>query len=196
MDATMKIRNRSGDRLRACLTPFTFATMEITLIAAMSEDGFIARDGRIPWHLPRDIQHFREYCAGKTLLIGRKTFEQMNGWFQDHFPIVVTRQPGYIADPGQAVGSLDAAMDLALGRGVDELVVLGGGEIFAATAGMADRLVLTTVQTKLGGGTPFPIQKFSGWNEISAQGFTADSTHAFGFTIRHFSNPNPHHHAT
>ena len=172
--------------------------MEITLIAAMSEDGFIARDGRIPWHLPRDIQHFREYCAGKTLLIGRKTFEQMNGWFQDHFPIVVTRRAGYAADPGRAVATLDGAVELARGRGVDELVVLGGGEIFAATAGRADRLVLTTVQTKLGGGTPFPVQEFSGWKEICAQIFPPDNTHAFGFTIQHLSNPNPnhHHHAT
>ena len=170
--------------------------MEITLIAAVSEDGFIARDGRIPWHLPRDIQHFREYCAGKTLLIGRKTFEQMNGWFQDHFPIVVTRRPGYRADPGMAVTSLESAWDVARGRGVDEVVVLGGGEIFAATAGMADRLVLTTVHTRLGEGTPFPVQEFSGWNEISAQAFRPDNAHAFGFTIRHLSNPNPHHHAT
>ena len=166
--------------------------MEITLIAAMSKDGFIARDERIPWHLPRDIQHFREYCAGKTLLIGRKTFEQMNGWFQDHFPIVLTRQADYPASPGRAVSTLVAAVDFARGRGVDELVVLGGGEIFAATAGMADRLLLTKVQTKLGDGTPFPIQKFYGWNELSAQSFEADSTHAFDFTIQHFSKPNPH----
>ena len=170
--------------------------MEITLIAVMSEDGFIARDGRIPWHLPKDIQHFREYCAGKTLLIGRKTFEEMNGWFHDHFPIVLTRQAGYPASPGRAVSTLVAALDLARGRGVSELVVLGGGEIFAATAGIADQLVLTTVRAKLGRDTPFPVQEFSGWNEISAQSFAADSAHAFGFTIRHFSNPKPNPHAT
>ena len=170
--------------------------MMVTFIAAVSDDGFIAQNGRIPWHLPRDFQHFRDYSAGKTLLVGRKTYEEMLGWFRGHFPFVITRQRDYAVPQGCAVASVKQALRLARERGTDELLVLGGGEIFAAAWPWAERLVITQVHTLLGEGTSFPTRNFSGWWEISSQYFPVDAAHAVAFTIKFLSPPNPLPHAT
>src|SRR5688500_19799474 len=66
--------------------------MTVTLIAAHSENGVIAKGGRLPWHLPDEIAHFRAYCQGKWLLLGRRTWDEMQGWFRPgQTPVVVTR---------------------------------------------------------------------------------------------------------
>jgi len=63
------------------------------IIAAVSADGFISRGTGVPWDLPEDRQHFRRLTQGQWLFLGRRTFEEMLGWFKDHHPVVLTRRP-------------------------------------------------------------------------------------------------------
>jgi hypothetical protein len=84
----------------------------ITLIAVLSEDGFISSGTGVPWDLPADKAHFRAYTAGKWLLLGRKTYEEMLGWFRDHTPLVLTRQEDYTPPVGRCVGTLAEAAAL------------------------------------------------------------------------------------
>ena len=128
----------------------------VTLIAAVSEDGFISKGKGVPWHLPEDRAHFRRYTAGKWLLLGRITFEEMHGWFRDHTPLVMTRDAGYEPVIGRRVSSVAEAIALAEQAGESELVVCGGGQIYAEAMPCAHRLMITHVAARLGSGVPFP----------------------------------------
>lgn len=142
----------------------------ITLIAVLSEDGFISSGTGVPWDLPADKAHFRAYTAGKWLLLGRKTYEEMLGWFRDHTPLVLTRQEDYTPPVGRSVGTLAEAAALASAAGQRELVVCGGSAAYDASIGQAHKLILTRVQVNLGSGVPFPLGQMSGdWQTVSRQ---------------------------
>jgi dihydrofolate reductase len=157
--------------------------MMLSLIAAVSEDGYIGQDGKIPWSLPRDVAHFRQYCAGKWLLLGRRTYDEMSGWFRDHHPLILTRNKSFQPTVGAPVASVTEALELARRGSVPELVVLGGGEVFALAMPLAERLILTTVYTKVGSGTRFPDWAAQDWRCLQQETFPPDDQHAFRHTI-------------
>ncbi len=159
--------------------------MTVTLIAAHSENGVLAAGGRIPWHLPEDTAHFRRSCEGKWLLLGRRTYEQMQGWFRPgQTPVAVSRDALLNVPGGHTVRSVDAGLTLAEHSGADECVVIGGGEVFAAAMPYARVLLLTIVHTTLAGDVFFPVVTPAEWQESWSHHHPADADHAFAFTIR------------
>ncbi len=120
----------------------------LTLIAALAEDRVIgSASGGIPWDLPRDRAHFRARTEGRWLLVGRRTYAEMEGWFGDRTPIILTKQPDFRPrhPAHRVVASPAAALDLARANGVGELIVCGGAEVYAATLPLAGCLVLTRI---------------------------------------------------
>lgn len=159
--------------------------MTVTLIAAHSENGVISRGGRIPWHLPDDTAQFRACCENKWLLAGRRTYEQMQGWFRPgQTPVVVTRNESLVVPGGYAAGSVEAGLALAVRQGAMECVVIGGGEIYAAAMPYAGVLILTRVHTIVNGDVFFPDVSAGDWREIESCRHAADADHAFAFTVR------------
>jgi dihydrofolate reductase len=128
----------------------------VTLIALVSQDGFISRGAGVPFQLPEDKQHFRNYTSGKWLLLGRRTYEEMIGWFRDHTPLVLNRDPSFQPAIGRRVASVEEAINLAKEEGQPELVVCGGGETYASAIAHAEKLVITRVESSLGDGVVFP----------------------------------------
>lgn len=151
----------------------------LTLIAAVSEDGFISRGQGVPWDLPRDRVHFRAATAGKWLLLGRRTYEEMLGWFRDHTPLVLTRDPTFVPPIGKAVSSVQQALDLAAKAGVDEIFVCGGSAAYELAFPHADRLLVTQVGTLLGAGVAFPKIESPSWQVVSSVEHAADAGNAF-----------------
>ncbi|MGI8605246.1 MAG: dihydrofolate reductase [Verrucomicrobiales bacterium] len=158
--------------------------MIISLIVALDEDDAIGKDeGGLPWHLPAEIRHFRAYCRGRWMLLGRRTFDEMHGWFKDHTVLVLTHHPGTLALPGRAVDSVKEAIAIAQKAGVPELVVAGGAEVFALTIPLASRLVLSRIHTHSGGTVKFPPFKPATWHEVSRQDHREDEENRHAFTI-------------
>ncbi|MFC5455945.1 dihydrofolate reductase [Prosthecobacter fluviatilis] len=155
----------------------------LTLIAAVSSDGFISLGRGVPWQLPRDKEHFRRTTAGHWLLIGRRTYEEMHGWFTDHHPLVLTHSPGYLPREGQSVASVTEAIHAATAGGAKELFVCGGGEAYAAALPFADRLILTHVHDHLGAGVAFPAIKADEWRQTYRRDFPADASHAQALSL-------------
>jgi dihydrofolate reductase len=152
----------------------------LTLIAVISADGCISTGTGVPWRLPRDQEHFRAATRGQWLLLGRRTYEEMLGWFKDHRPLVLTRNAAYLPPVGQPVASVQEALRLAAEGGVAELFVCGGGDTYAAAMPYADRLLLTHVDAELGGGVPFPEVDPAVWQMTEHEDFPADAMHAHG----------------
>lgn len=159
----------------------------VVLIAAVSREGVLAVGGRIPWHLPRDVAHFRARAAGRWLLLGRRTYEQMGGWFRPgQVPLVLTRQPGYAVPEGRAVGSVAEALALAAEAGAAELLVCGGGEVYAAALPWADEVILTTVEGEFAGEIYFPLLEKAAWRLVEREEFPADAENAWGMAIARY----------
>jgi dihydrofolate reductase len=159
---------------------------KLTLIAALDENRLLANAQGIPWKLPRDVAHFRAYTQGKWLLLGRRTYEEMTGWFTDHTPLVLSSQCGYEPNIGRAVASVPQALALAQLAGESELICCGGAQVFATALPYADKLVLTKVHHDFpAGGKPvyFPEFNENEWKTIDSQEHTSDVDHAYAMSI-------------
>jgi dihydrofolate reductase len=166
--------------------------MLVTLIAAVSEDGYLSPGTGIPWHLPDDIQHFRSYTAGKPLLVGRRTYQEMIGWFRaDQRVFVLTRDADFHPEVGEVVDDVLTAIRHTAGS-AQELVVIGGGQIYAAALPWAQRIILTRVHTKLRQGIAFPPLSADLWQEIESATHPADAQHEHAFTITTYRTSTLH----
>lgn len=164
----------------------------VVLIAAVSRNGVLSSGGKIPWHLPRDIAHFRARTAGRWLLLGRTTYEQMTGWFRPgQVPLVLTRREDYQVPGGWRVGSVRQALALAGEHGETELLVCGGGEVYAAALPSADEIILTVVDMELSGEVRFPEWPEECWKTVETTGWPADASHPFAMKIRRLVRRHP-----
>jgi dihydrofolate reductase len=147
--------------------------MIVTFVVAMGENGVIGRLGQLPWRLPTDLKRFRKVTIGKPVVMGRKTYESIGKPLADRDNIVVTRQPGYAAPGTYIAPSVEAAValgrELAAKRGVDEIAVIGGAEIFGAALPLAQRVYLTIVHASPEGDIVLDPFDPSMWREISRE---------------------------
>ena len=132
----------------------------ITLIAGVSRNGVIGIDDGLPWRVRADMRHFKANTLGKPLIFGRKTFDGMNGPLPGRAIIVVTGNTSYTAAGVMIAHSLEAAVaaarEICAGSGADEIMIGGGGAIYAAAMEMADTLLITHIDTDVDGDTLFP----------------------------------------
>jgi len=156
----------------------------VSLVAAVADNGVIGVDGGLPWRLPDDLRHFRELTTGHTVIMGRRTWDEIRAPLRNRRNLVVTRNPAFSAPGAEVVASLEVALDAAAGE--DEVFVIGGGEIYRAAIGQADRLYLTHVHASPDGDTRFPSFDPSDWRVIHEAPHPADSRHPYGYTIRHY----------
>ena len=153
----------------------------IYLVAAVAANGVIGRQGRLPWHLPEDLKHFKRLTLGHPIIMGRRTWESLGGLLPGREHIVVSRTPGYEA-PGAAVASsLDAA--LALCAGEPMVFVIGGRELFAEALPLAAGLVLTEIHRDYEGDTAFPPYDRSRWRETQRERHAAPDGTKFDFVL-------------
>jgi dihydrofolate reductase len=143
--------------------------LKVILIAAVSADGFISREQGVPWDLAADRAHFRRLTAGKCLLLGRRTFDEMLGWFRDHKPLVLTRRPLAAPWEGASVASAQAAVERATAEGEAELWVCGGASVYAAALPLASEVILTRVAQDLGAGVAFPKLEEVDWHCVRVE---------------------------
>jgi dihydrofolate reductase len=128
----------------------------VALIAAVAENNVIGDGHAMPWRLSSDLKRFRRLTVGKPVIMGRKTWQSIGKPLQGRTNIVVTRQPGFSADSALVAPSLDAALRLAESEAPDEIMVIGGGEIYAEAMARADRLYVTHVAASPAGSVWFP----------------------------------------
>lgn len=161
-------------------------SLPIALIVAAADNDVIGRNNALPWDLPADLAHFKRLTMGKPILMGRKTFESIGRPLPGRSNIVITRDPQYTAAGVQVVHSVDEALslaeDIALIDGAEELMVIGGAEIYRLATPAATRLYLTRVHAQPQGDAFLPAIDWSLWDEISRDvqaGNDAQPAHTF-----------------
>lgn len=143
--------------------------MVITLIAALGTDLCIGKDGDLPWRLPADLKRFSALTRGKPVVMGRKTWDSLPRRPLPHRPnIVVSR--GLLDIEAEAVTSFEDALAAARSHGADEVMVIGGAQIYALAMPLSGRLQLTLVDTAVPGGDAFfPDWRGQGWRLVAEE---------------------------
>ena len=152
--------------------------MKIVLVAAVGNNGVIGRAGGMPWRLKSDLQHFKRLTLNKPVIMGRKTYVSVGKPLPERTNIVITRDANFSAPGVVTAPNFEAALALAREdadrRGSDEIMVIGGSEVFAAAMPLADRLEITHVHSDTQGDVTFPPIDPALWQE------TARSEHRAG----------------
>jgi dihydrofolate reductase len=153
----------------------------IYLVAAVAANGIIGANGRLPWHLPEDLQHFKRLTLGHPVIMGRRTWESLGRALPGRENIVVSRTPGYEATGAAVANSLGAAIALCAGEKV--AFVIGGTALFAAALPLASGLVMTEIRRDYAGDTSFPPFDRSQWRESQREPHTAADGTRFDFAL-------------
>ena len=147
--------------------------MRISQIVALGQNRVIGREGGLPWHLSGDLKFFKATTMGKPIVMGRKTYDSIGRPLPGRPNIVITRQKGYAPDGVQVCATVDEALDLASSlatdMGEDEVMIIGGAQIYGLLLDRTDRLYLTEVELAPEGDAYFPEIDQNQWVEISRE---------------------------
>ena len=155
--------------------------MLISLIVAMAEQRVIGRGNAMPWHLPADLRHFKTVTMGKPVVMGRRTFESIGRPLPGRRNLVISRNPEWQAAGVDVAPSLEAA--LAMVADCDEVMIIGGGQLYQEALPRADRLYLTHIDLAVEGDTRFPAFDDGQWQRIDCESHPADekNPHPYSF---------------
>ncbi|WGE56012.1 dihydrofolate reductase [Actinobacillus equuli subsp. equuli] len=149
--------------------------MEISLIVARTKNHVIGKDNQMLWHLPVDLAWFRQNTVGKPVIMGRKTYESI-GRLLPKRPNIILSRSGFSVEGAYAATNFEQAVELAKTfANVEEIMVIGGGELFKQTMPIANKLYLTEIQAEIEGDTFFEFDeenwqlKAEKWSEIDEQ---------------------------
>lgn len=169
--------------------------MTVSIIVAAAENGVIGRGGELPWRIPSDLKTFRRLTLGKPVIMGRKTFASLGKPLPGRDNIVVTRDPAFAADGVQVAASLDAALALAgrlaAERGAGEVMVIGGGQIYAEALARADRIYLSRVHATPAGDAHFPLLCEGDWQVVERQPLAPDPRDEHAVTLIVYERRRP-----
>jgi dihydrofolate reductase len=159
----------------------------IALVVAMGENRAIGKGGALPWRLSTDLKQFRKVTLGHPIVMGRLTFESFGRVLDQRVNIILTRDLDYRVPGAVVVHSLEEALERARQEaeqaGLDQIMVIGGEDVFREVLPQADRLYLTEVHAAPEADTWFPALDMRQWREVSREAHPAGSKddHAFSF---------------
>lgn len=160
-------------------------TVRISLIVAMAKNRVIGRGSELPWHISEDLKFFKRTTMGKPIVMGRKTYQSIGKALPGRQNIVVTRNSDFSSNGIVVASDLAAAMELAKSAakdsGADEIMVIGGGEIYAAALPFADRIYLTEVDADLDGDAFMPELAENDWSTVDVSAWQTDETSGLSF---------------
>jgi len=155
-------------------------SLPLSLIAALAENRVIGIDNSMPWHLPGDFKYFKATTLGKPIIMGRKTWDSLGRPLPGRLNLVVSRQPGLQLDGAEVFASLEGALaraeQWAREHGVDELMLIGGAQLYgqALASGLVSRMYLTRVELSPEGDAWFPAFDQDAWTLVSSEPQAAD----------------------
>jgi dihydrofolate reductase len=155
----------------------------VTLIAALASNGAIGLAGKMPWHLPGELKHFKEATMGKPIVMGRKTWESIGRPLPGRHNIIVTRDLEFQAEGCDVVRSLEEAFQVARGL---EVMIIGGGQLYAQAMSLATRMILTEINHTPEADTWFPEWDRSAWQSVGSRSVPADAQNPFSYTVQEF----------
>ncbi len=156
----------------------------VSMVVAAAEDNAIGRHNDLMWRLPDDFKFFKDTTIGHPIVMGRKTFQALGKALPKRLNIVITRQTDFEAPGAEVVGDIDSALIMARDTGTDEIMVIGGAEIYHQALPETNRVYLTRVHATFpDADAHFPELDPNEWRLVSTAFHDADERHQYGFTF-------------
>ena len=155
--------------------------MNISLIAALAHHRVIGNENRLPWYLPADLKHFKQLTLHKKIIMGRKTYESIGHSLTDRHNIILTTQTNFKAPNCQVIHDYSALLPILNSN--EEIIVIGGAEIFKFFLPLADHLYLTLIDADIPGDTHFPAWNQDEWEEINREYHAKDEKNFYNYTF-------------
>ncbi len=160
----------------------------LSSIVAKSRNGVIGKDGGLPWHISSDLKLFKATTMGKPVLMGRVTFEGLKQPLPERPNLVLTRNEQYQAKGAEVFTDLHAMIgrgfELAGEMGTDEIMIIGGANVFAQTLPYVHRVYVSEVDAMIDGDAHFPALSTADWRCVSEQEYPKGPKDDFPFTFR------------
>lgn len=153
----------------------------ISIVVAASTNNVIGKQGELPWRLSDDLKHFKKITMRKPVVMGRLTYESIGRPLPGRQNIVISGQREYVAEGCDVVASPEAA--IAIAGDADEIMIIGGGEIYSLFLPLADRVYLTRVYADVDGDAHFAVLDDAEWRMASREKRNADERHDFDFAF-------------
>ena len=150
----------------------------------MGKNRAIGLKGRMPWHLPAELQHFKQATMGKAILMGRKTWQAIGRPLPGRQNIVISRNPGFEAAGADLADSLPAALKIAQ---TDEVMVIGGGQLYTLAMPQAQSMILTLIDIETEADTWFPAWDDQQWLQTDERLFPVDDKNGIAYRIVRFN---------
>ena len=151
--------------------------MNISIIVAMSKNRVIGRDNDMPWHLSDDLKNFKRITMGKTVVMGRLTYQSIGRPLPDRKNIVLSRN---LVDKNVLIfNNLQEVLNFL--KDEDEVFIIGGEDIYCQTINKANKIYLTTIDKEIIGDKYFPDIDLSSWNKISSESYIKDENNTHNF---------------
>ena len=151
----------------------------LSIIVAKSKNDVIGNNGRLPWHLSEDLKRFKSITMGKPIIMGRVTYESIGKPLPGRENIILTRRSNYLEKGITIIHSSDEALKSA--RDSDEVIIIGGGEIYKEFLSRVNRLYITHVDLHVDGDAFFPKVDYSDWQVMNREDFPVNKDREIGF---------------
>ena len=151
--------------------------MNLSIIVAMSKNRVIGKDNKMPWHLSNDLKNFKKITIGKTLVMGRLTYDSIGKALPERRNIVLSRN---LIDSNVFIfDNFEEVLDFT--KDEDEVFIIGGQDIYSQTIDKVNKLYLTTIDANIEGDKYFPEIDISKWKKIRSENFSKDQNNTHDF---------------
>ena len=151
--------------------------MRLSIVVAMDDNRLIGKDNKLPWHLPADLAYFKKITIGKSILMGRKTYDSIGRPLPNRRNIVITRNTNIVIPGCEVVSNIEQALSIT--KDEPEVMVIGGASLCEQLLPDVSRLYITKIEGSFDGDVYFPNYDKSEWHEVSCETHQADSLNIY-----------------
>lgn len=158
--------------------------MQISAIVAVANNNVIGNENQIPWYLPADLAYFKRTTLGHPVIMGRNTYHSIGRPLPKRTNIVITRDPFFRGDGIVVAHTINEALEMAYDTGAEQAFIIGGGQIYAQSVELWDKVYITEVAVDVPGEVHFPALDNAQWREVSREAHTADEKNEYDYVFR------------
>ena len=157
--------------------------MSLSIVVAMDENRLIGKDNKLPWHLPADLAYFKKNTTGKSIVMGRKTYDSIGRPLPNRRNIVISRNSKTLITGCEVLSSIDDVLSIT--KDEDEVMIIGGASLCEQLLPQVSRLYITKIEGKFDGDIYFPEYNEADWRQVSCESHLPDdlNEHAHHFLV-------------
>ena len=153
--------------------------MSLSIVVAMDENRLIGKDNKLPWHLPADLAYFKKITTGKSIVMGRKTYDSIGRPLPNRRNIVISRNSKTLITGCEVLTSIDEVLSTT--KDEDEVMIIGGASLCEQLLPQVSRLYITKIEGEFDGDVYFPEYDESDWHQVSCESHLPDDSNQYAY---------------